>query len=609
MKHTIILLPLIFSLLFFACKEESKTGQTQETFKDSVEVFLKVYNNTYKKLSTIAAEAEWKLNTYIVEGDTLTAYQAQVANEKLAEFTGSREVIQKARQYLQHPEWLTPWQIKQLKAILYNAAANPSIVDSLVKEKIKAQNEQTRLLYGFKYVWKGIEITTNDIDEGLKKLNNLQERRQLWEVSKEVGKTLKPGLIRLRELRNKTVQALNYSDYFSYQVSEYGMSADEMLNLCKQMIKEIWPLYRELHTWARYELAKRYNQPVPEYIPAHWLPNRWGQDWSSLVDVKGIAIDSALVSKGAEWIMKEGENFYVSLGFEKLPKSFWEKSSLYPLPPDAGYKKNNHASAWHIDLDRDVRSLMSVEPNTEWWSTVLHELGHIYYYLSYSTPEVPYVLRAGANRSFHEAMGSLIGLASLQPEFLKNRGLLGEVKINQPEMLQLKEALDFVVLIPWSAGVMTEFEYLLYAKNLPPDQWNETWWNLVKKYQGIVPPSPRDENYCDAATKTHINDDPAQYYDYALSNILLFQLHRHIAKNILKQDPHKTNYFGSKPTGDFLKSLMKPGATVDWRVLLENNLGSQLSANAMVEYFQPLLNWLKEQNKDRKHTLPESWND
>jgi peptidyl-dipeptidase A len=69
-----------------------------------------------------------------------------------------------------------------------------------------------------------------------------------------------------------------------------------------------------------------------------------------------------------------------ALVFGPLPASFYEKSSLYPVAPDAGYKKNTHASAWHIDNDKDVRSLMSVEPNTEWWGTVLHELGHIYYY-------------------------------------------------------------------------------------------------------------------------------------------------------------------------------------------------------------------------------------
>jgi peptidyl-dipeptidase A len=281
---------------------------------------------------------------------------------------------------------------------------------------------------------------------------------------------------------------------------------------------------------------------------------------------------------------------------------------LYPLAKNSNFKKNNHASAWHINLDNDVRSLMSVEPNTKWWSTTLHELGHIYYYQSYSNPNVPIILRGGANRAYHEGFGSMIGMASLQRAFLENRGLLKPGLQLDTMRILLKEALEQVILIPWGAGVMTEFEYNLYSKNLPKDQYNSKWWELVKKYQGIVPPSPRGEEYCDAATKTHINDDAAQYYDYSLSTIFFFQIHDHIAKNILKQDPHNTNYWGNKEVGSFLKNMMKVGATEDWRKLIQDNIKSDISAKAMVDYFAPLQVWLKEQNKGRKYTLPESFN-
>ena len=143
-----------------------------------------------------------------------------------------------------------------------------------------------------------------------------------------------------------------------------------------------------------------------------------------MITVKGLDVDGALQNKTAEWIVKQGEQFYKSIGYQALPVSFWEKSSLYPLPPDAGYKKNNHASAWHMDLDHDVRSLMSVEPNAEWYETVHHELGHIYYFLSYSNPDVPILLRDGATRAYHEGMGSLMGLAAMQKPFLIGRGLI-----------------------------------------------------------------------------------------------------------------------------------------------------------------------------------------
>jgi len=381
------------------------------------------------------------------------------------------------------------------------------------------------------------------------------------------------------------------------------MKTDEMMGLMDGLIRDLWPLYRELHTWARYELAKRYHQPVPDYLPADWLPNRWGQDWSALVDVSGLNLDSAFLGKTPEWIVRQGEAFYKSLGFPALPQSFWDKSSLYPVPANANYKKNTHASAWHMDLNQDVRSLMSVEPNPEWYGTAHHELGHIYYYLTYSNPAVPLVLRNGANRAYHEGIGTMIELAAAQRRYLAGRGVVpANAQVDTMAQL-LKEALQYIVFIPFSTGTMTHFENDLYNSNLSPDRFNVAWWGYVKQYQGIVPPVARDEMSADAATKTHINDDAGQYYDYALSQALLFQLHEHIAMHILKQNPHDTDYYGSAAVGDFLRKLMAPGASRPWRDVLRETTGRPLDAQSMVEYFAPLYEWLKKQNAGRKYTI------
>ena len=154
---------------------------------------------------------------------------------------------------------------------------------------------------------------------------------------------------------------------------------------------------------------------------------------------------------------------------------------------------------------------------------------------------------------------------------------------------------------------MTDFEYELYTLDLPKDQYNFEWWNLKRKYQGIVPPYDRGEQYCDAASKTHINNDAAQYYDYAISYVLLFQFHNYIAKQILHQDPHATNYYGNKKVGEFLSDVMSPGATVDWRELMKTNLGSEMSAKPMVDYFAPLMDYLKKVNEGRTYTLRENF--
>ncbi len=571
----------------------------------TVQQFLDNYNKEYVTHYTKVSLAQWRANIEIKEGDTINSFQAQKADEAMAAFTGSKYNIEHARKFLKQKK-LTPQQKKQLEVILYAAANNPQTIEELVKKRIKAENDQTQQLYGFQYVLNGEKVSTNEIDDILKKENNINKRLAAWEASKEVGKTLKNGLADLRSLRNQTVQALGYPDYFTYQVSDYNLSTNEMMKTMEKLMQELYPLYRELHTWMRYELAKKYKiNEVPKLLPAHWLPNRWGQDWSSVVQVEGINLDSVLGTKDAKWIVKEGEKLYTSIGFPSLPNSFWQKSSLYPYKADSNVKKNNHASAWHINLNNDVRSLMSVEPNSEWYETANHELGHIYYYMTYSNNDVPPLLRSGANRAYHEAIGTMMGLAAMQKPYLVARGLIApETKSDEVKAL-LKEALNSVVFMFFSCGTMSHFEKEMYVDNLSKDMFNQRWWALCEQYQGIASPNNRDETYADAATKTHINDDPAQYYDYALSYVLLYQLHEHIAKNILHQDPRATNYYGNKDIGNFLKSIMYYGASKDWRTVLKESTGTDLNAKAMLNYFEPLIEWLKNENKNRKHSLPE----
>ena len=583
-----------------ACNDVTKTHVIE------VQTYLDAYNKKYQELYTASNEGQWLVNTHIVQGDTMNAFNSGIADQAMAKFTGSNENIEKAKSFLKWENDLQPIQVRQLKKIVYLAGGNPENAEADVKALIKASTAQTERLYGYKFQLEGKEITPNDIDSLLEYAVDTTLRKKAWEASKTIGKDLKPGLIKLRDLRNKVVQGLGYPDYFTYMVSDYGMSNDEMMSMLNKFNKELFPLFSELHTYMRYELAKKYDaKSVPDFIPAQWLSNRWGQDWGEMIKVEGLNLDSALKLKDAEWIAHQGEKFYVSLGFPGLPKTFWDKSSLYPVKKDAGYKKNTHASAWHINLEKEVRSLMSIVPNAQWYETVHHEYGHIYYYLSYSNPDVPYLLREGANRAYHEALGSMMGLAAMQKPFCAGLGLVDSTtKIDETKQL-LKDALHYVVFIPWSAGTMSMFERDMYSNNLPPDQWNKRWWELAKQYQGIVPPSNRTEDFCDAATKTHINDDPAGYYDYAISFILLFQIHDYISKNILHQDPHRTNYFGHKEIGTFIQDIMKPGSSVDWRKLLKDKTGEDLSARAMLDYFSPLMGWLKEQNKGRKYTLTE----
>jgi len=577
--------------------ETVAAATTQASPQEMADSFLNFYVSGWRPLDKAANEASWTALTDVTEAHT----DAQVvANQALNEFVGSTRVVEGVKSRMKTRGKLSDITVRQLEKIRLRAAESPGSIPDVVKERTKAEAAQSATQDGFAFKRGDKTVTANDIDRLLVESRDLDERKTHWELSKTIGTPLRAGLLKLRDLRNKCAQELGFDDFFALQVADYGMTSNEMITLCDSFVAETKPLYEQLHTWAKHDLARRYKADAPKgMLPAHWLPNRWGQNWPGMVE--GVDMDAPFKGKTREYITEQAERFYVSLGFQKLPKSFYEKSDLYPADPSSGRKKNSHASAWHIDLDQDVRSLMSIEPNSQWFGTAHHELGHIYYYLSYATPRVPPLLRAGANRAFHEGIGDLIGVAASQRPYLKQMGLLTPEAEKAPtETFLLDAALDrSITFIPFSAGTMTRFERDFYAGKIDDDKLNAGWWDIVGKYQGIAPPGDRPESLCDAATKTHINDDPAQYYDYAIGTVLKFQLHDHIAREILKADPRECNYYGNAKVGKFLGDILALGATRDWNAVLKEATGSGLSARPMVAYFEPLKVWLEEQNKGR----------
>lgn len=582
-------------LLSLAVLAVSMAGcNNKSTTSSGANEFLAMYNDLAQKVDTTASEAAWKAATDVNDQHTGEKIGAQGA---AAAFHGGPYIIDNTKRYLAAKQTLPDLDVRQLDKVLLSAAESPGTIPDVVQARVAAEAKSGAILDGFTFCLERqgnrcVKPTNpNEIDDVLEKSRDLAARRKYWEVSKQTGPALKPSLKELRELRNRVAKELGYTSFFHLQVADYGMTVPEMIALMDKTLVEVKPLYTQLQDYARKKLSERFKQPAPQLIPAHWIGNRWAQQWPGMVE--SVDLDDLFKGKSPEWIVQQAEKFYTSLGMPPLPKSFWEKSDLYALPAGSARKKNTHASAWHIDGDKDVRSLMSVTPNYRWFETSHHELGHVYYYMAYSNPKVPYTLRNGANRAFHEAVGDLIGIASQQVPYLREVGLMpAERKVDETQML-LDQAFQTIVFLPFSAGVMTHFEYELYEKNLPVDQFNKRWWEMAAEYQGIAPPALRGEEYCDACTKTHIIDDAGQYYDYAMAFLIKYQLHDHIARKILKQDPRNCNYYGNKEVGNWLWELLSLGATRDWREVMKEKTGEEISSRAMLEYFKPVSDYLK----------------
>src|SRR5579864_4753860 len=291
---------------------------------------------------------------------------------------------------------------------------------------------------------------------------------------------------------------------------------------------------------------------------------------------------------------RTGERFYTSLGFAPLPKTFWERS-LFVRPRDRDVVC--HASAWDIDLESDVRIKMCIEQTAEDFTTIHHELGHNFYQRAYMTQ--PYLFRDSANDGFHEAIGDTIAL-SVTPEYLVKIGLLKTAPDPSKDIgLLLKKGLEKIAFLPFGL-LIDQWRWKVFSGEIPPEKYNETWWQLRLKYQGIAPPVSRDEMDFDPAAKYHVAAN-VPYMRYFLADILQFQFHRALAQAAGCTGPlNRCSIYGKKAAGSRLNAMLEMGQSQPWQEALAKIAGTrEMDANAIRDYFAPLEKWLAEQNKGK----------
>ena len=256
-----------------------------------------------------------------------------------------------------------------------------------------------------------------------------------------------------------------------------------------------------------------------------------------------------------------------------------------------------HASAWDLTFGGDVRIKMCIKPNQEDLVTIHHELGHDYYHLYYY--DKPVLYQSGAHDGFHEAIGDAIAL-SITPRYLKQVGLLDKDPQKSEKALinqQMFIALDKIAFLPWGL-LVDKWRWDVFGGEVAPAEYNEHWWTLREKYQGVAAPVERGPEDFDPGAKYHI---PANtpYMRYFLSFVIQFQFHKALCEAAGHTGPlHECSIYGSKEAGDRLKKMLSMGQSRPWPEAFEAITGSrQMSASALVEYFAPLMAWLEKENQ------------
>ena len=581
---------LLTSLLFsLGCKEETQLSTNE---------FIEKANSTLKKETHSSSVASWVHSNFITEDTTMLSseYNARFSEAATQFALQSKNYTGKTNDE------------KRMLKLLLQVLTVPAPNDSKKNSELATLKSELESMYGSgKYCEsEGQCKDLGDLEKVIAHSRDPKALLKAWEGWRTISTPMKEKYQRTVEIGNEGSKELGYKDMADLWRSNYDMPPAAFEKELDRIWSEVKPFYEQLHCFVRSKLNTQYGDSVVKKegpIPAHLLGNMWAQSWDNLSDVVGVdsskSIDITKLLKSEKFdskkMVKTAENFFVSLGMPELPKTFYERS-LFEKPKDRNVVC--HASAWHMDLEDDVRIKMCIEINEDNFRTIHHELGHIYYYLAYKGLKPIY--QGSANDGFHEALGDTIEL-SITGNYLKDINLLKSKIVPQDEINHLlRMALTKVAFLPF--GLMIDkWRWQVFDGRVSPENYNAAWWKLRGQYQGIMAPSDRPKEAFDPGAKYHI-PGYTPYSRYFIAHILQFQFHKALCETAGHKGPlHQCSIYNSKEAGKKLWSMMQMGASKPWPEALQAVTGNpNMDATALRAYFAPLEKWLVEKNKGQK---------
>jgi peptidyl-dipeptidase A len=553
-------------------------------------------------LSNRQGRADWVSQTYITDD---TEKISAEANQAL--IAATMDLAKRATRFdaLSLPEDLR----RKLTLLKLAAIPLPAPSDPRLQSELTEITKWMEGVYGKGKYCRGPQqadcLDVTAISRIMARSRDYGELLDVWKGWHGISPPMRPKYERFVQLANQGARDLGYRDLGAYWRSNYDMPADAFAAELDRLWNQVRPLYEALHAHVRASLARAYPGRVPERgpIPAHLLGNIWAQQWGNIYPLVGVPsrgpgydLTELLKAKGVDELemVRYGERFFTSLGFEPLPATFWERS-LFRKPRDR--EVVCHASAWDVDNDQDLRIKMCIEITGEDFVTIHHELGHNFYQRAYRRQ--PFLFRQGANDGFHEAIGDTIAL-SVTPGYLQQVGLLAQPPGSEGDLeFLMRLALDKVAFLPFGL-LIDQWRWKVFSGEVPPSRYNAAWWELRRKYQGVDAPVPRGEQDFDPGAKYHV---PANvpYMRYFLAHILQFQFHRALCREAGFTGPlHQCSIQGNKAAGAKLARMLEMGQSRPWPEALYAITGErQIDATAILDYFAPLKKWLDEQNKGR----------
>ncbi|TWI07320.1 M2 family metallopeptidase [Aerolutibacter ruishenii] len=601
---------------------------------ETADQFIARVNAEYLAMYPELTAAQWLSSTYINDDSQLLSAKA---NERY--LTQLNSWIEQARKF--EGKQMSPETARAIH-LLKLATAMPAPKDPAKLAELTQIATRMEGMYGAGSYCTGEGEARKcrqlgELEDVLRNSRDYTAQLDAWQGWHTIAQPMRKDYTRFVELVNEGAREMGFADAGEMWRSGYDMTPTEIAAETDRLWGQVKPLYEQLHCYAGTRLDAKYGADKGHVaggmLPAHLMGNMWQQDWGNLWDVLApypnagslditstlaaqyrTAYDAELARNAgqrsptdlaeiehaaqadiARTMTERAQDFYTSLGMAKLPESYWTKTQfIKPRDRDVVC----HASAWDMNMKGDVRTKMCIKPNEEDFTTIYHELGHVYYYLAYNN--LPPLFQQGAHDGFHEAIGDTIVL-SMTPRYLQSIGLVGEQQQSNEALVnaQMRMALAKVSFLPF--GLMIDrWRWGVFDGSIKPGDYNKAWWELKARYQGVAPASARGEDFFDPGAKYHVPGN-TPYTRYFLAHVLQFQFYKALCDASGYKGPlHECSFYGNAEAGKRFQAMLSKGASQPWqKTLKELTGGEKMDASAVLEYFAPLQDWLKQQNEGR----------
>ncbi|XP_075170478.1 angiotensin-converting enzyme-like [Haematobia irritans] len=445
-----------------------------------------------------------------------------------------------------------------------------------------------------------IVATTNDPAELKYYWDAWREKNTVWSAVNFY--TIIEAMKKSAELLDRPVLDLYYSGY----------NVEEFLKEMDRVMEELKPTYQQMHAFIRRELHKKYgsdvideNGPIPHHLFEQVLAQAWkeGSIIEDYFPFKELpAYDGFVKNFNSKKMLNDSQDFYKSLGFSDLDEDFLKNR----IKEEDESESLNGCRDNIMDITPKVYMEYCRKVDFRKFMQMHGYVGRIHY--AQEKKNLPAFFFHAYDLEY--PVGEAVILSASTPKHLQTIGLAKDFKFTEKTLMNrlFRMGIHTILNIP-EFYVQSKIVSELLKGTVDMDTVNKRYWKLMEDYAGVEPPSDREEGSIDFPYKFYLDVEENHQTKKFVSEILGYQFYKALCQKSGDQGQlHNCDFYGNKDVGNVLKSMMSLGSTKSFKDVISKILtdNTSLCANPLVEYYTPILDWVKTLNEQNKVKI--GWN-